>query len=51
MIGLAHRVGDDLAELQRGAAGGVFLEAVVTLDDFDVDAGGQILERLGGDLA
>ena len=41
---------DDLAELERGAARRVFFEAVMTLDDFDVDAGRQIAQRLGGDF-
>ena len=38
MRGLAHRAGDDLAELQGRAAGRIFLEAVVPLDDFHVGA-------------
>ena len=40
---MSHRVGDDLAELQRGAAGRIFFEAVMALDDLDVDARRQIL--------
>ena len=47
---LAHRVGDDLAELQGRAAGGVFLEAMVPLDDLDVDPRRMPGQRLGGDL-
>ena len=33
---LPHCAGDDLAELQGRAAGGIFLEAMVPLDDFDI---------------
>ena len=44
VLGDVHRVGDDLAELQRGAARRVFLEAVMAFDDLDVDAGRQIAQ-------
>ena len=36
-LGLAHRLLDDLGEVQRRAAGRVLLEAVVPLDDLDVE--------------
>jgi hypothetical protein len=42
--GLLHFFRDDLSEAEGGPAGGVFFEAVVSLDDFDIDAVRQVLE-------
>ena len=46
VLGDVHRLGHDLAELERRAAGRIFFEAVMALDDLDVDARRQILERI-----
>ena len=51
MFGLAHHAGDDLAELQGRAAGRVFLEAMMPLDDLDVGPGRMVLERAGRHLS
>jgi hypothetical protein len=48
MILLAHLFGDDASELEGCAAGGIFLEAMVSFDDFDIDAIGVIAEDAGG---
>ncbi len=45
---LAHLFGDDASELEGGAAGGIFFEAVVSFDDFDIDAIGVGAEDTGG---
>ena len=44
---LSHFGRDDLAELQGRSARGVFFEAVVSFDDFDVDAIRNVLEGSG----
>ena len=44
---MSHRVGDDLAELQRRAAGGIFFEAVMPLDDLDIGPAGMIFRAPG----
>jgi hypothetical protein len=48
VLALTHRLGHDLAKLKRGAAGRIFLEAVVPLDDFDVDARRIIAKHAAG---
>ncbi len=40
VLSLPHFLGDDAAELESCAAGGVLLHPVVPLDDLDIDAGG-----------
>lgn len=45
-----HFAGHELAELQGGAAGRVFFEAVMPLDDLDVGAAGMVLQGPGRDL-
>jgi hypothetical protein len=48
VILLTHLFGDDASELECGAAGGIFFEAVVSFDDFDIDAIRVIAEDAGG---
>ena len=47
VIRLPHFFGDNLAEAEGGATGGVFLEAMVAFDDFDIDAIGDTPQHLG----
>ena len=44
----SHFLGDDLPEFEGRPAGGVLLEAVMALDDFDVGPGRMILQRSPG---
>ena len=48
LLGDAHFVGDDFAEFECRAAWGIFLEAVVTFDDFGVDVGAKLVIDAGG---
>ena len=38
VLGDIHRLGRNLAELQRGSARRIFFEPVMALDDLDIDA-------------
>jgi hypothetical protein len=48
MILLTHLFGDDASELEGCSAGGIFFEAVVAFDDFDINSVGVIAEDAGG---
>lgn len=48
MFLLSHLFGDDASELECSPAWGIFFEAVVSFDDFDIDAIGVGAEDAGG---